>query len=148
MSDVVIVQPEPDDGTGTENNEPVTEGVTDEAIEAVADSSTEIAQIQANAQVEIAQIQADVEHDRIGVVLETTLADKDKEIEQCRLTIAGLTSDLASTKEQLSLIQMELETLKNPATEALVEESVEVTPDSQEAPVEPPRVKSRRHRWI
>lgn len=157
MADVIVVQEGEDEGATIEGQAVSPGDESAETVEAVADASVEIAKIEAERDVELAEIAKDAREAEAEIIAEAIESDKDKELEECRLNIATLQTELATTRERLEVAEAALLSIQPQLTTpeevlpslAEVEESVEVTPESQEAPApEPNPPKRRKVLWI
>lgn len=112
------------------------------ATEALAEASTEVAQIAADRDVAIAEIQAEVASEAIEAASESTAAET--EIQQCRQSIETLGNQVASLAETVLLIQTKLaEAPPNLQSEG------EVDPEKTEAQPSPEQQRKKKAlRWI
>lgn len=135
-SEVVIV------ASPSSSPEPSEPTIDAPAAEAIAEASTEVAQIAADRDVAIAEIQAEVASEAIEAASESTAAET--EIQQCRQSIETLGNQVASLAETVLLIQTKLaEAPPNLQSEG------EVDPEKTEAQPSPEQQRKKKAlRWI
>lgn len=149
MSDVVIVE----EGDGEAIPDAPVEPVA--TVEAVADASVEIAEIEADRDIALAEIAQDARENEAEIIADAITEDVKRELEQCRQTIVTQETEMAGLREKVSTLETALALIHPPLEEVLeeslpVDESAGLMPDSlEEAAPEPPAPKrAKRLRWI
>lgn len=138
MPDVVVIG-------GTEGNASEAEpsAIASDATEALAEASTEVAQIAADRDIKIAEIQAEVSSEAIEAASEAQTSDA--ELQQCRQSIETLGNQVATLAETMLSIQKRLEASppNQPLSDAVVD------PERTEAPPKPEQTRKKKAlRWI
>jgi hypothetical protein len=142
MPDVLI--------TDASENAPVTAEEQTVALEAIAESATEIARIEAERDVAISEIHA--ETNREDIESRERIAAEQTELTEWQRNIEAQMTALQTENTELRSILTKLTPAEQPQanqSETVEIEGSEAMPENQEVPAEQPRAKRKaRFRWI